>query len=471
MASDDGGLVRLHARKLAFLHRLLDSAVVVLLLFAVVSYYDPRSMGPYYWLAAVLAVLGFTVAGEVTHLYSSWRVYAFRQEVTELAAVCAAVGGLLVAIAYLTKTSEHYSRVVMTLWWVLSFAALVLIRFGVRLFLRVSRATGRNARSLAIAGAGELARRVAERVLSAEWLGLRLVGFYDDDAQAGMAPLPGRPYSILGDTAALIRLAKQGEVDYVYIAIPLAYERKVTDLIQELSDTTASVFLVPDFFLFEMIQARWTEIDGMPVVSVFDTPFLGVDGWLKRLEDIALAGLILVPTLPLMLLIALGIKLTSSGPVLFKQRRHGLSGRVVEVWKFRTMTVLEDGDDVPQARRSDPRVTRFGSFLRRTSLDELPQFINVLQGHMSVVGPRPHALAHNEQYRKLVSGYMLRHKVKPGITGWAQVNGWRGETDTLEKMQKRVEFDLYYIRNWSVWLDMKIVVLTLIRGFGQPGAY
>jgi putative colanic acid biosysnthesis UDP-glucose lipid carrier transferase len=471
MASDAGGLIRPHAAKFAFVHRLLDSAVVVLSLFAVVAGYDPQSMGPYYWLAAVLAVLGFMTAGELTHLYSSWRIYAFRQELAELGVTCAAVGALLVTIAYLTKTSEHYSRVVMALWWSLSFAVLALTRFAIRVTLRASRAKGRNVRSLAIAGAGDLARRVAERVLAAEWLGLKLVGFYDDEAQYGVEPLAGNPCSVQGTLADLVQRARQGNVDYVYVALPLTNQRRIMDLIHELSDTTASVFLVPDFFMFEMMNARWTEIEGMPVVSIFDTPFLGVDGWLKRLEDITLAGLILIPALPLMLLIAVGVKLTSVGPVLFKQRRYGMSGKVVEIWKFRTMTVLEDGERVPQARRSDPRVTRFGALLRRTSLDELPQFINVLQGHMSVVGPRPHAVSHNEQYRKLVAGYMLRHKVKPGITGWAQVNGWRGETDTVEKMSKRVEHDLYYIRNWSIWLDLKIVLLTLVRGFTQPAAY
>ena len=204
---------------------------------------------------------------------------------------------------------------------------------------------------------------------------------------------------------------------------------------------------------------------------MFDTPFLGVDGWLKRVEDLAIGAVAVTVTAPLMLAIAAGVKLSSPGPVLFRQRRYGLSGKVVEVWKFRTMTAQEDGDRIAQARRADPRVTRFGAFLRRTSLDELPQFFNVLQGHMSVVGPRPHAVAHNEQYRKLVPGYMLRHKVKPGITGWAQVNGWRGETDTLDKMQKRVECDLHYIRNWSLALDVKIIALTMVRGFVQAGAY
>ena len=186
------------------------------------------------------------------------------------------------------------------------------------------------------------------------------------------------------------------------------------------------------------------------MISILESPFLGIDGTVKRLEDIILGALILaLITLP-MIFIALAVKLTSRGPVFFKQRRYGLNGKQISVWKFRSMTVLEDGDTVTQATKGDARITSLGAFLRKTSLDELPQFINVLTGQMSIVGPRPHAVAHNEQYRQLIGDYMLRHKVKPGITGWAQINGWRGETDTLEKMEKRVEFDLYYIRNWSL---------------------
>jgi putative colanic acid biosynthesis UDP-glucose lipid carrier transferase len=455
----------------SYLHRLIDCTVILLMLPAVVYSYDPVSMGPRYWFAAIIAVFGFIAIAEMTHLYSSWRVYAIRQELAELTAIYAAVGVMLVVIAFVTKTSDQFSRGIFLLWWCMSLSILMVLRFAVRTLLRVARSKAHNLRTVAIAGAGKLGCRVAERMLGSEWLGLRLVGFYDEGIASTAQAVAGRHYGIEGDLASLVQLAKRGGVDYVYVALPLSHRTKVVDLIRELSDTTASVFLVPDVFVSEIMHARWTEIGDMPVVSVFETPFLGVDGWLKRLEDLALLFVILIPILPLILLIALGVKFSSPGPVLFKQRRYGLSGKVVEIWKFRTMSVLEDGVDVPQARRSDPRVTRFGSFLRRTSLDELPQFFNVFQGHMSVVGPRPHAVAHNEQYRKLVPGYMLRHKVKPGITGWAQVNGWRGETDTVEKMQRRVDCDLYYIRNWSIWLDIKIVVLTALRGFKQPAAY
>ena len=232
-----------------------------------------------------------------------------------------------------------------------------------------------------------------------------------------------------------------------------------------------SVYLIPDLFMFDLLHARSESINGLATISIFDTPMDGPNAVLKRIEDVVLASLILLLIAVPMLLIAIAVKLTSRGPVLFRQTRYGMDGRPIRVWKFRSMTVMEDGAAVTQASRNDCRITPLGAFLRRTSLDELPQFFNVLLGDMSVVGPRPHAVAHNEQYRRQVSRYMLRHKVKPGITGWAQVNGWRGETDTLEKMQKRIEFDLDYIENWSVWWDLKIVLLTLFKGFVHRNAY
>jgi len=260
-------------------------------------------------------------------------------------------------------------------------------------------------------------------------------------------------------------------VDLIYIALPLTAQPRIMDLVSRLADTTVSLYLVPDFFVSNLFHGQWTSLAGLPMVSVFDTPFWGVEGWLKRAQDIVLSSLILcVIALP-MLLIAIAVKLSSPGPVLFKQLRYGIDGKPIKVWKFRSMRVQENGDRVVQATRNDPRVTPLGAFLRRTSLDELPQFINVLMGDMSIVGPRPHAVAHNEEYRALIKGYMLRHAVKPGITGWAQINGWRGETDTLDKMEKRVEHDLWYIRNWSFWLDLKIVFLTIFRGFVGKFAY
>jgi putative colanic acid biosynthesis UDP-glucose lipid carrier transferase len=257
----------------------------------------------------------------------------------------------------------------------------------------------------------------------------------------------------------------------VYVALPLRAERRIRDIISMLADTTATVYIVTPLFMFDLMHARWGTVADMPVVSVFDTPFEGLGGSLKRIEDVLLSTLILLIVAAPMLFIAIGIKLTSRGPVFFRQTRYGLNGNPIRVWKFRTMTTMDNGAKVVQATKDDKRVTSFGKLLRRTSLDELPQFFNVLSGEMSVVGPRPHAVAHNEIYRKKIRGYMLRHKVKPGITGWAQVNGWRGETEVLEKMEQRVEHDLYYIDNWSLLWDLQIVLLTIFGKRSRANAF
>jgi putative colanic acid biosynthesis UDP-glucose lipid carrier transferase len=251
----------------------------------------------------------------------------------------------------------------------------------------------------------------------------------------------------------------------------MASQPRMLKLLDELRDTTASIYFAPDIFLYDLIQARMDAIGGIPVVAVCETPFWGINGVIKRASDLVIASAILVLIAPLMLAIAIGVKLSSPGPALFKQRRYGVDGREIVVYKFRTMTVLEDGAAIRQATRDDPRVTPLGTILRRYSLDELPQFINVLQGRMSVVGPRPHAVAHNELYRKLIKSYMIRHKVKPGITGWAQVNGYRGETGDIDKMRARIEHDLDYLRNWSLRLDLKIVLKTLFVVLRPQNAY
>jgi putative colanic acid biosynthesis UDP-glucose lipid carrier transferase len=260
-------------------------------------------------------------------------------------------------------------------------------------------------------------------------------------------------------------------VDRIYITFPMRAEDRIRGVLERLGDTTASVYVAPDFFVFQLLHSRWTDILGLPVVSVFENPFYGIDGLAKRLSDLAFGGLAMLLAAVPMAVIAVLIKLTSPGPVFFRQRRYGLDGKEIRVWKFRTMMVCEDGPQAVQAKRNDPRVTWLGAILRKTSLDELPQLLNVLGGSMSLVGPRPHPHALNEEFRTQIEGYMLRHKVKPGITGLAQVNGWRGETDSPEKMQRRIEFDHRYIREWSLWLDIKILVKTVTVVFSQKNAY
>ncbi|MEX7596821.1 undecaprenyl-phosphate glucose phosphotransferase, partial [Klebsiella pneumoniae] len=298
------------------------------------------------------------------------------------------------------------------------------------------------------------------------WLGLKVKGIYCDCPPTNSI---GLPYS--GKYEDLICEARKGEIDRIYIAMDMQDDKKLKKLVKGLADTTCSVLLIPDIFTFNILQSRTEEVNGVPVVPLFDTPLNGINSVLKRLEDIVLSLIILILISPVLIVIACIVKYSSKGPILFRQTRYGMDGKSIQVWKFRTMVVQENGNVVTQAVRGDVRVTNVGRFLRRTSLDELPQFFNVLFGSMSIVGPRPHAVAHNEQYRTLIEGYMLRHKVKPGITGLAQIKGWRGETDTLEKMQKRVEYDLEYIREWSLWLDLKIIFLTVFKGFVNKSAY
>ena len=463
-----GGLLRRYHSWFVMGQRLADAVVVFALMPVLCSLGSIHSTQPYQVTAMLGALLTWMSMGAVD-AYRPWRGTGFWREARTILAGWGLVVCLLLLIGWLLKFTGTYSRMVIGMWFVMSPVAMMGLHLGARMVLRYWRRRGGNTRTAVVVGAGDLGRDVARRILAADWMGLRLLGFFDDDAWKQGGEVLGLP--VLGTGTDVADFVRDNAVDHVYLALPLRAESRMRQVFDALQDTTASVYLIPDLFIFELLGAREQEVAGLPAFALCETPVSGPFGVIKRIEDVVLATLILALIWPLMLTIALGVKFSSPGPVLFRQRRYGLNGREIVVWKFRSMRVCEDGDHVPQARRRDPRVTPFGRFLRRTSLDELPQFINVLQGRMSVVGPRPHAVAHNEHYRKLIRGYMWRHKVKPGITGWAQVNGWRGETDTLDKMKKRVEYDLEYIRNWSVWLDLKIVALTVLRGFGSRNAY
>lgn len=303
-----------------------------------------------------------------------------------------------------------------------------------------------------------LINHVLSRALR-ESQGVICLGYFDDRSRDRLHPAAGE--ELLGRLSELSDYVRSHGVREVYITLPLGSQPRIVELLEQVQGTTASLFFVPDVFGISIIQGRLQDISGVPVVGICETPFTGTNQLVKRLSDIVLASLILVLISPILLVLAIGVKLSSPGPIIFKQRRNGLDGEEIIVYKFRSMRTLDNGNVVKQATKDDPRITRFGAIIRRTSLDELPQFINVLQGRMSIVGPRPHAVAHNEEYRKLIKAYMVRHKVKPGITGWAQVNGLRGETDTIDKMKARVEYDLEYLRNWSLALDMQIILRTV----------
>jgi putative colanic acid biosynthesis UDP-glucose lipid carrier transferase len=266
---------------------------------------------------------------------------------------------------------------------------------------------------------------------------------------------------VLGSFAALPELVRRHKINDVYLTVPVSLHGRTNSLLHGLHDMAVSIFFVPDISGVNVIQGRMRTMDGLPVMSLLESPFIGINGMVKRISDIVLSSVIVVLISPVIAAVALGVKLSSPGPIIFKQRRNGLDGSEILVYKFRSMRVMENGAKVTQATRGDPRITPFGAFIRKTSLDELPQFLNVLQGRMSIVGPRPHAVAHNEQYRPIIRAYMVRHKVRPGITGWAQVNGCRGETDVIEKMEARVAYDIEYLRNWSLGLDLRVIARTI----------
>ena len=379
-----------------------------------------------------------------------------------------AVLGLLGLLGWATRTLQAFDQEVIFAWALATPAVLFAAHRLLPLVMPRVLATQGLQKVAVIAGANDLGRRLAER-LRDPMLGTRVAGYFDDRGAGRLQNLPAAQN--LGDLSRLADFARAQRIDVIYIALPMASQPRILRLLEDLRDTTASIYFVPDIFVSDLIQARVDSIGGLPVVAVCESPFYGFNGVVKRASDIALASLILLLIAPLLLAIAVGVKLSSSGPILFKQRRYGLDGRKIVVYKFRSMTVAEDGDLVRQATRNDSRITKFGAFLRRTSLDELPQFINVLQGRMSVVGPRPHAVAHNEMYRKLIRGYMIRHKVRPGVTGLAQVNGFRGETETVEKMKGRIDMDLTYLRNWSLLLDLQIILKTVVVVLGRQNAY
>jgi putative colanic acid biosynthesis UDP-glucose lipid carrier transferase len=446
---------------LALTEMLLGPLLTVLALWGTTLYYTGE-LQPAVLLLSVI-VFSLTFPG-TPHMDSPIMRMALRV-VTDWIGIAA----LLVFFGYASRYIEVFDRKAILTWLWIAPASL----FAAQLAMRVAapsliRLQGGVKRAV-IAGMNQHGVELARSVAANTYLATRIVGFFEDRSHDRLAHADAFP--ILGRLVDLPAFVKQSDIQVIYLSLPMATQPRILDLLDRLRDTTASIYFVPDFFVTDLIQGRIATVGDVPVVAVCESPFIGVNGLLKRLSDIILSLIILTLIGPLMVAIALGVKLTSPGPVIFRQRRYGLDGKDIVVYKFRSMTVCEDGAQIRQAQKNDNRITPLGALLRRTSLDELPQFFNVLQGRMSIVGPRPHAIAHNEQYRQLIRGYMVRHKVKPGITGWAQVNGYRGETDTLDKMQKRIEYDLDYLRRWSIRLDLQIIARTVLVVLKDRNAY
>ena len=377
--------------------------------------------------------------------------------------------GVLLMIGYVTKTMTAFPRRVFLTWAAITPVALIIVTLGMQELMRRFLMSAFDNRSAIIAGYNSSSLELARRLDRNPGMRLQVAGFFDDRSldRLGIES----DVKLMGTLADVGKYVKENRTDVIFIALPIRHVQRVMNLLDDLRDTTASIYYVPDIFVFDLIQARSGEIHGIPVVAMCETPFYGYRGVAKRLTDILLSMVILLSALPLFVIVGILVKLSSPGPIIFKQRRYGLDGHEIAVYKFRTMKVTEDGAQIRQASKTDSRITPIGRFLRRSSLDEIPQLINVLQGRMSLVGPRPHAVAHNEEYRKLIKGYMVRHKVLPGITGLAQVNGCRGETAQLEDMQARVNYDLDYLRYWTPMLDIKILLMTVVKVFRDEKAY
>ena len=420
------------------------------------------------------AVLLFAVLTAFLYLSNSFDMYKplraglFLRRVLLVAGIILATFLMVISVLFFLKEGEFFSRFVLGSWMLWSLIMLLGWRLCWRSYKRFMRKRGKLLKRIAIIGLNESGAKLYQQIVTHPELGLKCVGFFDDRTTER---LEGDLSWYKGTVAKAISMAQQNEIDQVYICLPLAAEKRIADIIRTLGDTTIDVFMVPEFLIKNLMQGTIGQVGPIDTISVFESPSAGIKDFYKRLFDLVFSSAALIGLLPILLGIAIAIKTTSKGPVLFRQDRYGLDGKKIGVYKFRSMKVMENDAVVKQATKNDSRITPVGAFLRRTSLDELPQFFNVLMGDMSVVGPRPHAVAHNEEYRKQVDYYMLRHKVKPGITGWAQVNGWRGETDTLEKMAMRVQYDLDYIRHWSLWFDIKIIFLTIFKGFINKNAY
>ena len=446
----------------------LPAIVAVAWLYATIiafgSRFDPRSSGIV--VVAVVCLVLIQPPREVTAQLTSPRVSAVVDVLFRWFLILA----VLLGIAYVTKSPlQSYPRRVFLTWAVATPVVLIVATLAMQEFMRRFLMNAFEARKAIIAGYNGSSLELARRLKKNPGMRLEVAGFFDDRStdRLGME----EDAELIGPLADLGTYVKEHRTDVIFIALPIRHVKRVMNLLDDLRDTTASIYYVPDIFVFDLIQARSGEIQGIPVVAMCETPFYGYRGVAKRMTDIVLTVAILLMLLPLLAVVAVLVKVSSPGPVIFKQRRYGLDGREIAVYKFRTMVVTEDGEQIRQASKTDQRITRIGAVLRRSSLDELPQLINVLQGRMSLVGPRPHAVAHNEEYRKLIKGYMVRHKVLPGITGLAQVNGCRGETSQLEEMEARVNYDLDYLRRWSPMLDIKIILMTVVKIFRDDKAY
>jgi len=450
-------LLKTNATILDQLARLADPIIVVVAGWAAHwIYLGGPAPPPTYWVAMLAIALCSLAVFPATGLYRPQRGASLIEDLRGLASGWLTLLAIGAFTAFVTKTGDVYSRVWVAIWIVAGFILQTTLRLALRLALRFLRRRGYNLRHICIVGAGNLGREVALRLQRAPWSGFSLRGFYDDAPELAGATVDGTP--VLGTIDLLPGHLDRGEIDQVWIALPLRAEERIRQLVADLRAYPVQVRYVPDIFGFQLLRHSFSEVAGMPVIGLTETPMEGLQQALKALEDYVLGGLALLVLSPLLLAIAIGIKLSSPGPVLYLQQRVTWNGRRFTMLKFRSMRVgAEQGSGPVWSHRGDPRTTRLGAWLRRFSLDELPQLLNVLAGEMSLVGPRPERPEFVARFRQEIPGYMQKHMVKAGITGWAQVNDLRGSSD----LGKRIQYDLYYIENWSLWFDLRILALTM----------
>ncbi|MGO4325722.1 undecaprenyl-phosphate glucose phosphotransferase [Cupriavidus sp. 2TAF22] len=453
---------------LQILYRFTDAGIVAACGMAVGELLFPqglRGAAPVHGFITVLCSVSTLLVFPACGLYNSWRG---RNHVA-LALRTLAAWGAVCMLGLVTAYLMHQSAALSRLWsmgWLLSVAVMLLLsRVMLYRMLGSVRELGINAKRVVILGYGSLGHEMYQRVRNNRGAGYNVAGIYDE----GMQPVPAG-VTRLESLQEVCTFVRNNGVREIWLTLPMAACRDLYDVVSHFRNDLIDIRWVPDIMAVELLGHRFSDFLGLPVIDLNSPPQSGITGLLKASFDRVFSLAALVGLSPLLLLIAVLVKASSPGPVLFRQARLGMDGKPFHVYKFRTMVMHQDSG-VPQAVPGDPRVTRLGAFLRRTSLDELPQFFNVLHGEMSVVGPRPHAIEHNEIYKEIIDRYMLRHRVKPGITGWAQINGLRGQTDTVEKMRKRIEFDIFYIRNWSFRLDLQIILRTALHGWTGHAAY
>ena len=460
-------LLRAHATQFEQFLRLVDPLCVVAAgLVAYVVYFGPAPLPEGYWLAIARGAFASVGVFGGAGLYRPQRGASLVVELRALfnAWLTLALAGAVVLFA--TKTGATYSRVWATLWVASGFAGHALVRSALRFTLRGLRRRGYNLRHIVIAGAGALGIEVATRLRNAPWSGLNIRAFYDDDTALAGCEVAGVP--VQGTLDDLARDLARGDIDQVWISLPLTAEARLRDLLARLREHSVQICFVPDIYSFHLLHHSFSEVAGLPVIQLTDTPLREWRRVAKTVEDYMLSALIVLGTSPLLVAIAIGVKVSSPGPVFYRQERITWNGTRFQMLKFRSMPVGSETASGPVwARAGERRATRFGAFLRRTSLDELPQFFNVLKNEMSIVGPRPERPQFVDEFRKQIPGYMQKHLVKAGITGWAQVNDLRGDTD----LAQRIQYDLYYIDNWSIWFDLRIMALTLVKIFRSRNAY